>query len=189
MIIPLPKTSTERSVDDHSPSLYFFNDLKSTQANHRKELRQQLQTIIQRREPSINFDGLSDLSKRPVLPGYSMSLSHCPLGSGFCLFPDDQVQVGFDLEQKSRLNPKLIERVSTQIERNQSINPLFLFTAKEAAWKAVNKPLSLLTISDVHTTSWRLIEPNWYTYQIERDGQLVDGLGFVHDFLGLHLSF
>lgn len=160
--------------------LYFYPEITSRQKDYRSQLRDRLANRLSQLNESPLHKSIQDLTQLPNHPGYQMSLSHSPLASGFALIKEDKIRVGFDIESIDRITEPVIRRLSSKSETQQAIDWKHIFPAKEAAWKALNKPFQLPHLTAVNTKAWEAIEPNWYKFQIEISEELVDGLGGLY---------
>ena len=168
--------------------IYLLRELTSQQKDHRIQLRQRLADFLSKNIAENHKQDLLDLNQLPKVPGYSISLSHCPVGSGFTIYKGDQYSLGFDMEQRSRIRQPVIERISGSEERRNCPDPSLLFCAKEASWKAVNR-FGIQTIAEIETHSWKPVDSNWTEFQIGTPGKLIDGFGAVHLYSDTYLSF
>jgi len=105
-----------------------------------------------------------DLTHRPHVPGWSLSISHCPTAGGWVGVPSPN-KIGLDLELESRLSLDTIRRVSTSDEIQAAPKPHWLWSAKEALYKARGggRPISSFKVdswegvADIEWQSDRLI--------------------------------
>jgi len=86
------------------------------------------------------------------------SISHCPSLGGFAFtqFDYDQLlQLGFDLEETYRVSPEVARRVClTAAEYEAAPSAASLWTAKEAAFKALKGVNQPKTVSQIVLNSW-----------------------------------
>ena len=98
----------------------------------------------------FQHEDLLNLAKPPQCPGVFISVSHAP-GLGGVVWGCQPV--GLDIEVKTRVQPAVIARISTQSERLSFYKPEFLWPIKEAVWKTQG----LGVITDVMVTKvWDL---------------------------------
>lgn len=168
--------------------IFFYQDINSTQENHRTTLRQHLIQELQSVTNQLDVDQLLDLNRRPQTDDYSISVSHSP-NSSICAFIDSHFSIGIDTEIKTRIKPPVISRIAKESEVKLCPQPEFLFCAKEAAWKALNHSLNISTISQIETTNWLKLESQWQQFNVQIDGNIIDGFGFIHEISGSYISF
>lgn len=117
----------------------------STYADHRLNIRRHLYK-------KTKSKGVLDLANTPKIvfskadPDTSIyvSISHSPVMGGFVLSP---IAIGFDLEQKQRLSPSVLNRISNDDER-QMMPENFqeaLWTVKESVYKCLDSKPSTMT--------------------------------------------
>ncbi len=174
---------------DSLAKLYFSTKLNSTVANHRPLIRQNLAKLLQgQSETPLATTDLLNCDRLPESAVASISLSHCPTASAIGLHLDHQL-IGVDTEEVSRLSTGVISRVASAPEQERCPAPLLLFSAKEAAWKAINSVLDVPAISQIETSQWQAQSLDWYRYSIHCDGKAVPGVGFIKLFSDTYLSF
>jgi 4'-phosphopantetheinyl transferase EntD len=91
----------------------------------------------------------------PTASAGAVSLSHSPLG-GAVLTSDSRGSVGVDVEDASRLNAKVVSRVSSPEEISKAPRPEYLWPAKEAAFKASHPENRDIVLSQIHIDKWTL---------------------------------
>lgn len=168
-------------------SIFFIPEITSEQEDHRLSLRKLLLDEISK-QTKVNIEQILNLEQLPKVRDFTISLSHSKAGSSFC-FAKSKNPIGIDIESIDRIGPKLIKRIASQEEITQCPQPKMLFGAKEAAWKALNKPLQIATIPQVVTHQWKNISKDWYQFNVQTSDSKRDGFGFVHEFSGIYLSF
>ncbi len=110
---------------------------------------------------------LLDLKQRPKTNDWNFSISHSDKIGGY--IQSDQI-IGMDIERSDRVQKKIIQRVSSEKEMAEAPGSDYLWTAKEAVFKA----LSLEVMSQAVVTDWqptdyldtlkfRVIPPNGLT--------------------------
>lgn len=109
--------------------LDFFVDSKwaSTYADHRLNIRKYIYKKTQEKSV-LNLDEWPQISEGHI------SISHCPILGGYVLATQP---IGFDLEQKQRLSPSILKRISLASELklfSQETLPL-IWTVKESIYK------------------------------------------------------
>lgn len=136
----------------------------SNQKNHRFTLRHKMFSTLQ----SLNWSHDTSLQQ----PGQNSprnklqySISHCPITGGFiCLSPKSKQNVGFDLEDPSRINTKNVRRISSIRELERAPDPASLWVAKEALYKSLPPGIQPPVISQVEITKWAILEKNVSTF-------------------------
>lgn len=115
---------------------------------------------------------LLDLSQRPKAHSFFFAISHSDVVGGYV--QSDRV-IGFDVERSERVLAKTIQRVSTEAEIKAAPAPDFLWTAKEAVFKA----LSVHVLSQIEIINWeKLNSDNTYRFSCKP----IDGLTMKHNF-------
>lgn len=113
-----------------------------------------------------------DLDRTPQFKNHSVSISHSQTLGGFAHSPG-RVALGFDVELKARARASLVRRVSvSDQELSQAPDACSLWTAKEAAFKAlagVGQPRGLF---DIEIRNWKPLEEQG----LFRCEALVDGV-------------
>lgn len=127
-------------------------DWGSHNSNHRMLIRKALLEYLKQNHPSEVEDSIWDLESPPVLKTLKVSISHCHKMGGFvvCSRP-----VGFDVEETSRITPRLLERITTEEERKRCPEPEILWTAKESIFKCVSQ---YVMITQIHVDSWAVAQ-------------------------------
>ena len=97
-----------------------------------------------------------DLTLRPQLPEWSLSISHTQDYGGWIAVPSPGrlYSIGLDIERRERLNREILARVCTFEELAAAPDPAFLWVAKEACYKALAGPLQPKTMVEVRVHDW-----------------------------------
>jgi hypothetical protein len=119
----------------------------ATLEHHRILIRQDLaQTLqLQGETETQILQALLDLTRTPKLSSTFISISHCPQLGGWAM---SKSPVGLDLEVIERVQPKLVQRVLTPMEKEHLPDGLSqdawagVWVAKEASWKAIHNRAS-----------------------------------------------
>ncbi len=160
-----------RQFDSHTLS-QFSVEFASSQPQYRKRLRHDIEdTLSVVNEPEKGQ--LLNLDERPDLEEWSISISHCKKLGGWCATPKPG-RVGLDIEEKSRIELRLIERVTTSQEIKAAPHFSYLWCAKEAYFKALagDQPV---TISELTIQKWRESEgPIWHFESPSLQGALIE---------------
>lgn len=116
--------------------------MAAVEPRHRDNIRTALinhlatHTAPNRNGPDLTH--LADLTRRPRLDGWAISISHCPLIGGFALAPGS-FGLGIDFEITNRVSAKAAMRIATtEAERKiaAASNATAFWAAKESAIKA-----------------------------------------------------
>jgi hypothetical protein len=144
--------------------LFFLRNLGSTfYSDHRQLLRQHLFDALSQAQLNPSTD-LLDLKKRPEHPKLNISLSHGPEHSLLAWAPKTH-HIGIDIEALDRLSDKIIERVSTSKEVAESPQGAYLWSAKEAAFKALFPTFNV--VSSVEIIDWTELSPQRWTFGVD----------------------
>lgn len=124
----------------------------SENPDHRLEIRKYVQSCI------WNSPTLMNVSETPDPQGISLSISHCR-GMGGVFWSSNSTtpwphRLGLDVERTDRCNPKALLRVSSQAEIEEAPDAAALWTAKEAAFKAIPRTLQPPSVSLLRVTKW-----------------------------------
>lgn len=130
----------------------FYAEIKeewgSHNTHHRMEIRKALLEYLKRDHPDEVEDSIWDLESPPVLKTLKVSISHCHGLGGFVVCSQP---VGLDIEVKSRITPKVLERISSKSERKICPHPELLWTAKEAVFKCNSQ---YVMITQINIDNW-----------------------------------
>lgn len=123
-----------------------LEEFSSSNPVHRLNIRMGIveSNVLTKEETNI----LLDLSKRPKTNDWNFSISHSDKIGGY--IQSDQI-LGMDIERSNRVQRRIIQRVSTEKEMAEAPGPDYLWTAKEAVFKA----LSLEVMSQVVVCEWQ----------------------------------
>lgn len=178
----MPKTPLQLHFQNAPPKLqqacvFLMNDLGSTHPDHRTDLRSSVQDQLQ----SLNITEplcMNNLKSPLTHPRMSISLSHTLDASAFVWTPLPS-KAGIDIEQLNRIQKNTVQRVSTAFECSTAPDIRFLWSAKEATFKALS-PLCR-TVSEIEILSWSSLNTtNWiYSARLIGTDQKIDGIGLV----------
>jgi phosphopantetheinyl transferase (holo-ACP synthase) len=170
-------------------SVFFSPDVTSEQPNYRMKIRQALyKTLSDTRYRTVDESTILNLEKLPSVTGMSISISHSKQGAAFA-FSYSSMAIGIDIESPERINDSLIERLSSEEERKGCPNPRWLFTAKEACWKATNLEFKIETVSQIETYGWTTLNPNMLQFSAKTEKKQITGHGFSTRTFENDLSF
>jgi hypothetical protein len=128
--------------------------------------------------PASAHDEFLKLEKIPKLNRGFSSLSHCG-EQGVVALAD--VPVGADLEEISRVQMKIVLRVSQDQELEGASGPASLWAAKEAAYKALRAYSQPTLLSQVEIGGWKKLTSQYETFQLRNAASLGGpaGIGVV----------
>lgn len=122
------------------------------------------------------------LLKKAAQGSVYFSVSHCPVMGGFVgLTPEHplSLQVGFDLEEVERVNATTADRVGNPKDHGFASSTASLrWSAREAAFKALQGPCQPQVISQIALTDWRPREHEIVQFQFAATGTS-PGLGYA----------
>lgn len=178
----MPESSMDSSFTQHSLghdlfdgiTLYLSKDVTPATIGYREILRRQIFHTLQ----GLNLETplmeeILDLSRPPQLPSSFVSISHCPLATGFVL---SLSPVGLDVEQISRIRRPVIERIAEASEIALFKEPEFIFPIKEACWKAMASELGITTVSQIKIKDW---DSESWIFTCDFNSQSIPGAGIV----------
>ena len=183
-LLQLPQ---QKIIQSFSVEVLIDRSITSQIKDHRRLLRKSLMEELKLRGQTGPTQAILDLESLPVSKGYSISLSHSPGGSAIAL-ARGQAGLGIDIEVKSRLDLKIINRLATQKEIDQSLDPRHLFSAKEAAWKALFSNLPSVTVSQIEISQWSQVGSDWFGFNVLTNGKKVSGEGFLWEDSSIYLA-
>ena len=96
----------------------------------------------------------------PRLRGVAISISHCRNFAGFIFELSHHTTLGLDIEQKSRVTPKLTRYISSREELSLAPSAASLWGAKEATFKAIISPGRKVVLSDIRIGDWYPLPPD-----------------------------
>lgn len=136
---------------------HLAEEFSSRHKDHRKEIRRAL-----RKSLGLAAE-VEDLSHPPKPDGWSVSISHCHELGGWVAVRDPR-KIGFDLEVRDRLHPRLIERISNPGELDKIPDGCYLWCAKEAYFKALAKDQPV-AVTQLYIDKWEPAGPGAFTYK------------------------
>lgn len=128
--------------------------------------------------PDESTQALFDLERIPRLPDLHLSISHCTGFGGLVWSPRP---IGLDLEEASRVQEKVILRMSSQDELKRAPDAAALWAAKEAVYKALRAYEQPQVLSQVETESWQSLDSHTETFRLfhPRQFHAPEGRGIV----------
>ena len=134
-------------------------DWGSEHANYRAEIRKGILEYLKLNYPNEISQSVWDLDSPPVLPSMFVSISHCLGMGGFVI---SSKSLGFDIEDKTRITQKIIDRVSTEEELKACPNFELLWPAKEAIFKCSTE---FYTITHIQILSWHPTQNDTFEFK------------------------
>jgi hypothetical protein len=126
--------------------LVLSSDFSSSQSNYRQFIRQDVIQKYANKLSNAEIEDIQNLKIVPTAKNIFFSISHNERQGGYTA---SAVRHGFDIEIKSRMTAPIIQRVSSAEEVASAPDLRFLWSAKEAVFKALgdsSKVISELTI-------------------------------------------
>ena len=142
------------------PHFILFADKKAG-VKERKQLRQELIKQIKNHKDFVKYkknfdkDNFLQIGEKPDCPFISFSISHCDHLGAFLFTFNWKTSIGFDVEQRQRITEKLVGRISSKKEIQQSPSPSLLWTAKEAGLKCLSNKKNPILLSECFISDWR----------------------------------
>ena len=138
------------------------NEWASTAFQYRQLIRNFIFENISRTESVLQLD------KKPTINGQGISISHNKNCGGF-FTTSETSNIGFDIETTHRLNDKTMCRFSTnESEMLNAPSAAYLWTAKEAAFKALPIHEQPTVIAEIEIGDWLEINHHIFTCRILR---------------------
>ena len=142
----------------HFQLISFLNQKADRQdrKNLRKLLIDQIKNHkdFKKYKEDFNWNNLLKIGTKANCPFVSISISHCKHMGAFLFTFDKNVSIGFDIEERNRITDKLVNRISSKEEIQQSPTSFLLWVAKEASFKCLNHKTQNL-LSDCIISHWR----------------------------------
>lgn len=140
----------------------------SQQPDHRTLIRQHLLKHHSPLYPEKVLDLKTPLTNLSTSENQiSLSISHCHQMGGFVITHDPFRGIGFDIEEKGRIQKKTIHRI--QNATDSSLNcPHFSYfwVAKEASFKSLSStPLPPLMLSELSILEWKKEESPYVSFR------------------------
>jgi len=158
--------------------IYFSEKIHSGVDEYRQIIRKVIIQCLKERNIPVTVE-LMDLTEPPTDPSVGISLSHGKTCSIFAIDWKNR-PLGIDVESPSRITDRLVERVADAAEMEACPDRQFLFSAKEACWKAINKSMNVATISNVQTSEWEKLNDHVFQFSAQVEGKSVPGRGYVY---------
>jgi len=121
-----------------------------------------------------DIDSILDLTKRPIVLGVGLSISHCQSFGGYAVKFSGE-PLGFDIEVSSRVSKKLVSRISSEEEVAESPSFAHLWVAKEAFFKCLDSDRQKsLAFSSLRILDWTAGE-GFQIFQAQESGERFRG--------------
>ncbi len=122
--------------------IFLSSKWSSSTPGHREEIR----TELYKKTKEKSFLNLNEL---PRSENFFISISHTKSLGGYALHLNKEV--GFDVEEVSRIKPNVVARISTQkdLELFNDENAHYLWVIKEAAFKMMKGECDVMTESQI----------------------------------------
>jgi 4'-phosphopantetheinyl transferase EntD len=153
--------------------------INSDISDYRLLLRKDILAELKKISPQLKEPDILSLEAPPQHPELSLSLSHTHYGSIYG-WTQKPTTMGLDTEFRLRIKKNVIDRVCTDTEIKKAPQFYLLWTAKEAAFKALSKTLNCQTVSEITVSNW---EPHpidsYYYYDVSFSDKKIQGRGFT----------
>jgi phosphopantetheinyl transferase (holo-ACP synthase) len=119
-------------------------------------------------------ESILDVRQRPQFSDFTYSISHTGTIAAFTVMQDAHAGIGIDVESASRVTERVCHRVcASALELASSPTPAMLWTAKEAAFKALsnfstrNHESAAMpeVISQIEIVNWQIASDNIWTFE------------------------
>lgn len=115
---------------------------------------------------SLNENHREHIKARLNQPGVqASSISHCPNLGGF-VASHKPVRLGLDVEENSRVTKEILQRMFSKNEIDSCPEPIALWAAKEALFKALKDGGQPPVLSDLPELEWTKLETDLPIYKI-----------------------
>lgn len=128
---------------------------------NRKLIRQHIFENIE------SADEILDMTLIPALTTGSISISHNRAMGGY-VHISENVQWGFDIELTQRLTERNAKYYASPEEIRLAPSASSLWTAKEAAYKALPLAIQPTVIGEIELVDWQMIDEQWASCRIGR---------------------
>lgn len=125
--------------------LFYRAEWGSSVFDHRRLIREAVR--------ELTGEDHSDLEKLPVSAKYSISVSHSHTAGGFASVLQP-LFIGFDIEETARIQAPVVARISSKEEIAAAPSAPALWSAKEAAFKALATLGNWQVLRDVSICDW-----------------------------------
>lgn len=165
-------------IADPSLQIHLNKDWCSRYENYRHNIRAQLLLQLSELNDTTPKNVVFDLTKPPRLNSYYVSISHSQTIGGFAL---SKKIIGFDIEDLSRVNETLIQRVAKKSPEPPPF-PAALWCALEASFKAFSIVADPVHFTEITVSDWELHNQHHvYSFKSKftKTSQLYTGAGVV----------
>ena len=187
---------------DYKLNCYLYTLNNNTHVlDQRKNLRKFLTKEIEHYWPNkLSIEQkkqLLTLGNLPQVPFASLSVSHSSFIGGFIISSNNQISLGFDLEQAGRAKERTALRIaSNEEELHQSPSPSALWSAKEAIYKSIHPLQNSIHVKQISVFDWISIQETQkpealttYDYQFEIKNKKGKGFVYFSDEILIAVSF
>lgn len=164
-------------IADDKLELNLSAEFSADKKHYRQLIRQDILKRFQSKLNSEEICSVEDLGSFPKTEKIFFSISHNQELGGYSV---SSRKHGFDIELYSRISAPIIQRVSAANELSIAPDIKFIWSAKEAAFKALSP--SVLTVSDLEVVDWQSQnETGLWTYRITSKKTLeqTHNIGFI----------
>lgn len=168
-------STIQKVIKDPQFTIFLQEEWGSKNLQSRLSIRQHLAKHHTRFFTRAQLANLSDLNLVPESEVGCFSISHTQSLGGFTY---SEYLHGFDLEEAQRVSEPVIRRTSTAEEFAEAPNKKLLWSAKEAAYKAVARPIQPiekfnLIMTDFICTNWQSpYNTDVWTFKIQSSKKL-----------------
>lgn len=134
----------------------------SESEGHRQEIRLNLQNALAK-AGAQDLEQITDLRKAPRISDFSISISHTK-GFGAWLACERPNRIGFDIENAARISREVCARVCSETEMSAAPRFEFLWCAKEAYFKALEKDQPAI-ITPLRISNWEKQKEGLFAFE------------------------
>lgn len=148
-------------IDRKNVQAHFMQFDETARTKKQLKLREELLKQIKHhkdfkaREKDFDWNQILKPELKSHCPFASISISYFKDWGAFLFVFDQKLSIGFDVEEKKRITKKLVSRIASKEEVEQSPFPSLLWTAKEASFKCLSKNPAVSLLSDCFISHWR----------------------------------
>lgn len=149
---------------NHWPSVagHAFSEWGAVHAPHRLKIREAMVDALPQLSATEKNEIL-DLRAPPHPLAISVSISHTHDVGGW-MSVARPLQIGWDVELKARIKMSTIERVCAPEEISEAVQPVFLWSAKEAFFKAL-EDFQPVAVTQIAITGWKILGPRIWQFE------------------------
>ena len=197
----LPVGEIQSFFSDSDLHVFISEDFASAKDDYREKLRKHIIEKLGVENLSTHeISELQNLESPPRLNDTQISISHCHIAGGFVSSKGDNFSLGFDLEEISRINKAIVERVCSEADVTVVPELTSLWGVKESSFKAVSNRDSapIKTISEINVLTAETVSSRKYSgfsalsfsceFRAENQRWPVDGLQLIKDELQISIA-